>query len=125
MSIKKTISSYDFVDSWPMSRRDNFSRGGLFALYEYLDALSEDLGEDIEYDPIAFCCDYTEYSSAWKAMEQYQPEDMPTIDDEPDENGRGMDLEELGEAQEAAALEWLQDRTTVIEFDGGVIIQNF
>lgn len=125
MSIKKTMSSYDFIDSWPMSRRDNFSRDALFALYEYLDNLSDDIGEDIEFDPIAFCCDYTEYSSAWKAMEQYQPEDMPTIDDEPDENGRGMDLEELGEAQEAAALEWLQDRTTVIEFDGGVIIQNF
>ena len=27
--------------------------------------------------------------------------------------------------QEALALEWLQDRTTVITFDGGIIIQNF
>jgi len=53
-------------------------------------------------------------------MEQYQPEDMPTVDD-----SEGMDLLEISEAGEALALEWLQDMTQVITFQGGIIIQDF
>lgn len=48
------------------------------------------------------------YESAYEAMEQYQPADMPL------EGEDGDDLEEVTEKNEKAAREWLEDQTTVI-----------
>ncbi len=133
--IKETVNEYRFMDAFKQSDnyKNNFSYHGLKALYEYLEQLSEDIGEDIELDVCAICCDYAEYDSAYDAMEQYQPEDMPV------EGEEGDDLIEIQEKNEAAALEWLQDRTQVIEVEGhdyskgltdaplikSIIIQNF
>lgn len=116
--ITKTITNeYEFAE-WLKrsgSYSNNFSLKGAKALQAYLEELSEDLGENIEFDPVAWCVEYTEFSSAWEAMEQYQPEDMPV------EGEEGDDLTEIQEKNEQAALEWLQDRTTVIEFDDGTV----
>jgi len=107
-------------EAWDIAKkfeRDNFTYEGFYALFEAIEGMF-DLG-DTEFDFIAWCCEWTQYASAWKAMEQYKPDDMPTIDKE------DIDLLEISELQEKAALEWLHDNTVVIEFDGGVIIQNF
>lgn len=119
MTIIQTVYKDDFINAFKAIRPDNFTRNGLEALYDYLDNLSDDINEHIELDVIAICCDYTQYETAYEAMEQYQPEDMPTVDEE------DLDLIEIAEKQEQLALEWLNDRTTVITFDGGIIIQNF
>ena len=117
MAIIKTITyDYEFSD-WIKqsdSYKNNFTFEGANALQAYIDELSE--GQNIEFDPIAWCVEYTEYKSAWEAMEQYQPDDMP-VEGEP-----GDDLLEVQEKNEIAALEWLQDQTSVIELDGGGII---
>ena len=57
-------------------------------------------------------------------MKQYQPDDMPVVDLQ-EHNGDGMDLVEVSEASEKLALDWLQEHTQVIPFDGGIIIQDF
>ena len=120
----KTINVYEFRDWFTKSDtyKNNFSWEGLAALFDYLEEYEESTGEKVEFDPIALCCEYSEYKSAWEAMEQYQPDDMPIIDMEEHD---GADLVELGELQEQEAREWLMERTTVIPFDGGVIIQQF
>lgn len=117
--MKQSLTTEQAIDILLQDEYAGWSYSGARALVEYMEQLEEDLEQDIEMDRVALRCDYSEYKSAWEAMQQYQPDDMPTIDSE------GMDLVELGEAQEAAALEWLQDRTTVITFDGGVIISQF
>ena len=100
---------------------ENFSRAGLMALYELLEEYEEGTGEEINIDFVALCCEYTEYSSAWEAMQEYQPEDMPTVED-----SEGMDLIELQEEEERLAMEWLEENTLARKtFDGGVIIQSF
>ena len=109
------------------SNPDNgFSYHGALALAEYLEQYEEDCGEKIELDTVALRCEYSEYGSAWDAMQEYQPEDMPTVDLEEweEENGSAPDLEEVEEAQQAAALEWLEERTTVIPFDGRITLHN-
>ena len=120
--IKETVSFNTFSTRFLSSDsyRNNFTYNGLEALYDYLEQLSEDIGQEIEFDMIALCCEYSEYKSAWEAMEQYQPEDMPTV-----ENSEGMDLVEIQEVSEALALEWLEEKTQVIEFNGGIIISQF
>lgn len=58
-----TVSDYSrlFHDLSDMGRH-GFSYRGAYALMEYLSELSDDIGEDIAYDPIAFDCEYVEYA---------------------------------------------------------------
>lgn len=115
----KTINFDDFLDAFPDSYKGNFTGEGKEALFDYLEEYEEATGEQIELDIIALCCEYSEYSTAWEAMEQYQPDDMPT------EGEEGDDLIEIQTKNERKALEWLEEKTMVISFDGGVIILDF
>jgi hypothetical protein len=119
--IIEQVNQYDFVNAFTNSDtyKNNFTRPALFALFDHLDNESEEIESPLEFDMVAIACDYSEYKTAWEAMEQYQPEDMPIVDEE------GLDLVELNTKQEQLALEWLNNKTTVITFDGGIIIQNF
>lgn len=122
-----TISKSEFIDTFKKSEtyKDNFSYEGLVALFEYFEYfedMEEGIGEQIVFDMVGICCDYTEYATAWEAMEQYQPDDMPVIDME---EHSGIDLVELQDLLEAEALQWLEDRTEVIKFDTGIIIRDF
>jgi hypothetical protein len=61
--------------------------------------------KEIELDVIALCCEFSEHKSALDAAADYGYD----VDDESEEN----------------AMQFLRDNTTVIEFDGGIIIQQF
>lgn len=76
LGIVDTLTRFRFVDEFRKMRPDNFSYEGLHALYDYLDDLSHDIGQPIEFDPIGLCCDYMEYES----FKQLQ-EDYPDIED--------------------------------------------
>jgi hypothetical protein len=95
--MKKTISKSEFRDAFKeMDREDKFSRAGIDALFDYIEGLDEDSGHETEIDVIAFCCEFSEYKNREEAAEEYNIEPAE-----------------------------LDNHTTVIEFDGGVIIQNF
>lgn len=116
-----TISKSEFIDTFKKSDtyKDNFTRDGLIALFDYFEEYEEATGEEMNFDMVGICCDYTEFATAWDAMEQYQPDDIPVEGDE------GDDLTEVMEKNEAEALRWLEDRTEVIKFDTGIIIRDF
>ena len=64
MAIIQTLYETKFVEmlgDW-IQEESNFSYHGLKTLFQYLDNLSEDCGEDIEFDPIALCCEFSEYN---------------------------------------------------------------
>ena len=105
----QTIDFYDFRRGFADCRRStNFSYEGLEALFNYLEELEDGLGESIEFDPIALCCDYTEYDSAKDAMSDF------------------VNIEGYGDIDEEDALNWLQNRTCVMECaNGHIIIQDF
>ena len=70
--IYQTVNEWEFIRAFQdMGRGDQFSREGLRALFEYLDDASRDLGEDVELDVIALCCEWTEYDSIEDAAESY------------------------------------------------------
>lgn len=125
--MKQTITKQHFIDtcrSWP-DREQRFSYEGLDALYDYLENYEEETGTETEFDYIALCCDYTEYDSPQEAVAQYEEGGIgigsKDINDYPN-----IDLVELAELECEAALEYLEERTTVIPVEGGgVIIQNF
>jgi hypothetical protein len=110
--MNKSINVSQFDDAFrDMGRNDQFTYEGRHALYEYLEQLGDDIGEEIQLDVIALCCEYAEYSSLDECAVNY-------FEYAPDYEGTVEDNEDI-------AREFLQDRTTVIEFNGGVIIQQF
>ena len=98
--MKKTVTEFDFVNDFTAIRPNNFTREALYALFDYFEQLEDETEEEIEFDPIAICCDFTEYDSLTEVKEAY--DDIETIDD-------------------------LHDRTVVIEVPETerLIIQNF
>jgi hypothetical protein len=58
--MKTTISFYDFRREFEQCRPDNFSPEGLAVLFAYFEELEEGMGEELEFDVIAICCDYSE-----------------------------------------------------------------
>ena len=68
----------------------------------------EELSPEMELDPIAVCCEFTEYASLeeWKQDYEYVAEDEDEEDD--------------------YALDYLRDQTMVLELaNGGIIIQAY
>ena len=77
----QTITSSDFTSAFhKMGRGNNFTYEGLNALYDYLEDLGDDIGEQIELDVIAFCCEYAEYESLEEFQEDYS-EDYQSIEE--------------------------------------------
>lgn len=112
--MKQNVSVDMFRDRFLSSDtyKNNFSYEGLTALFEYLEEYEESTGEEIEFDMVALCCEYSEYPSAVEAVSDY--------------NGAVEENKDFDEEdKEKAALAWLEDQTQVISFDKGVIIQQF
>ena len=113
--MKATLSTSQAANLLKADTNANWSHDGAYALIEHLEQLEEDTGAEIEFDAVAIRCDYSEYESALQAAEDQGFEPNPNLCDD----------EQSDDDKEADALAWLQDQTQVIEFDGGVIIQNF
>jgi len=67
----QTVNFNTFHDSFKSIRPDNFNYHGLRALFDYLEQVEESMGESIELDVIAICCDYTQYDTIEEALEAY------------------------------------------------------
>lgn len=107
--MKMTLTESDFVNRFLEIRPENFSREALRALFDYYECISV----DTEFDPIAICCDWTEYDSFQAAAEAYDWDGAVDADDE------------RADLNERKAQEWLFDQTTVLELSSGCVVLNF
>ena len=100
--MQNTITQFQFCDWFQQNRPNNFTYEGSKALFHYLEDLEDSIGEEIDFDPIALCCEYDEYDSLKECLEAYSNLGLKTIDD-------------------------LRDHTHVIDVDGldSIIIQAF
>ena len=108
--MRKTLTTNQAADLLVADKDAGWSYAGARALVEHIEQIEEDTGGEIEFDRVVLRCEFAEYESAREAAEEYGWE--------PDEDADSEDAEE-------AAAEWLADRTTVITFDGGVIVRQF
>ena len=100
------ITEYDFINQFKAVRPDDFSYAALQALFSYLEELEDDMGDQIEFDVIGLCCDYSEFT--FDELREYYSFDLKDVETD-------VDL-----------IDYLQDRTTVISVDDNtVIIQDF
>lgn len=110
----QTITRSTFIDAFKTSneRKEQFSYNALVALFNYYEELEDSMGEQMELDVVAICCEWTEYETVREAYENYQDDYSELWDDEQDR------IDE--------ALEYLRDRTQVILIDfERIIIANF
>jgi hypothetical protein len=82
-------------------KNSSWSYNGARALVEYLEDMETQTDTPIEFDRVALRCEWAEYETALEAAEDC-----------------GANVED-----EERALDWLRNNTSVIEFDGGVIVQ--
>ena len=71
--MKQYISKYHFTN-WFLSSdtyKNNFSYEGLNSLFDYLEEFEEDMGKEIEFDPVAICCEYSEYENLEEIKKTY------------------------------------------------------
>lgn len=102
--LTKEVTFYDFLEEFKNhGREDQFSYEGKKAIFDYLEELSEDIGQPIELDIVGICCDFTEYDSIKDFINDYSYS--------------------IGDAKSTEDIEYY---TTVIPIDNqSFIIQNF
>lgn len=76
------VTEADFIRAFDEYGRGNqFSSEALSAIYEYLDDLSEDIGEPIELDVIAICCEFSEITFDEVLEEQGEDDEDDALDE--------------------------------------------
>ena len=96
--MKQAVNFSKFIDDFnAYGRYNQFGYAALEVMFNYLEQLEEDCGEEIELDVIALCCDYSVDS----------PDDIAAE--------YGIDLSDCEDNQDKvdAVTEWLNDRTSV------------
>ena len=81
--MKATVSFDDFWNMYQSTDcyKDQYTRAGAGRLFDYLESMEEDTGEEIECDIIAIACDYSEVTEEeYKAS--YGLDDDDLDDDE-------------------------------------------
>lgn len=114
--MKRTLRKSEMVDTLMGDEYANWSYNGASALIEWLEQFEEDTGEEMKFDRVALRCEFSEWESATDCMEGQGYATRSTAEELAE-----MDEEE----KEAEYLETLHESTLVIEFEGGIIIQDF
>jgi len=70
-----SVTEQEFVLRFDkIGRSENFTPWGRVALFNYLEEYEEETGQQIEFDPIALCCEFSEYESLEELNEAYGKE---------------------------------------------------
>lgn len=91
MAIVQTLDKYSFVDAFKQSsRKDQFSHEALEAIFDYLEEYSDSTGENVEFDIVAICCDWSEMS--WQEVAQSYDVDLSQCTDDDERIGEVEDF---------------------------------
>jgi len=102
MALIQTPSLSNLAHQLTQDEYANWTYSDAYAIVEYLDELSDDTGENIEFCPVAIRCDVNSYT--WDEIREYYPCTMANAES----------TDEL--------LEALQDHTSVITYDDDHVV---
>lgn len=105
--MKTEMTTYECAKALTHDECASWTRSGAFALVEYLEQLEEDCGMSIEFDHIALRCEYSEYKSLQDFAEQFWLTSSQRL------------------TRDEVIKDYIEHRSTLIEFDGGIIVQDF
>ena len=78
--MKTTVNFYEFRNWFNQNRPGSFSADGLVALFEYFEQYEANTGKEIDFDPIAIYCEYTEYENIAEFHKDYDEETYTELD---------------------------------------------
>ena len=120
--MKRTLTTSQAAHTLIDDENAGWSRAGAYALVEYLEALEEDTGEEIDFCPVALRCEYSEHESLQEWAADYYGTDR-------DKRGwkYHLDITEDMDEEEIDNIirECIRDRGELIEFDSGIIVSGF
>ena len=67
----EVVTESQFIERFRKIRPTNFTYEGLQALFEYLEQLEGDTGEEIEFDVIGLCCEFSQYDNLKEFQDDY------------------------------------------------------
>ena len=108
--MKITLGTNDIVDYLLDDAPKAWTRSGARAMAEWLEEMEEEDKYETELDVVAVRCSYSEYESVQEAASEY---------------GWEADSTEFADQQETAARHYLEAKTEIRLFSGGVIIRSF
>lgn len=115
--MKKTLSTDEIAQEL---RETGFSYGAAYALAEFLEEMERDTGEETELDAVAIHCEFSEFESLQEWAEDFFGESWKEdLDLEEDEDEEDEDL------INDKIKDYLEQNTTLIEYGGGIIVQDF
>ena len=107
MAVKINLTTCEIANRLLADENASWSRSGSYGLSGYLQELSDDIGEDIEFDVVAIRCEYSEYT--WESLhDSYECEfnwgeyDADFHDDY------------LRDLRDSTAVAWYDDDTIII-----------
>ena len=116
--IKQDVSWWDFRRALQEDQYCNWPIEAIEALFDYLEQLSDDIGEDIELDVVAIRCEWSEMhiQDMWDAYSHVFEGEGLTVEDDSDDYDKQLRV--------------LQDHTTVLDIRrdthmGNVVLQEF
>lgn len=80
--MKSYVSKDRFINWFRSSDtyKNNFSYEGLDALFDWLEEYEDDTGTETEFDPVAICCEFSEYDNLKEFQDDYG-EEYETLED--------------------------------------------
>jgi hypothetical protein len=112
MIVNTVTNDYEFYE-WLQNSdnyKDKFTQEGAKQLQQYYDELSDHLDEPIEFDPIAWLCEFSEY----KDFKEFQ-----------NDSGYTKDGKQYKGYDNINNIDDLCERTEVVKFDNGILVGNF
>ena len=117
--MKQTLSTSEAAHILFNDANAGWSFQGATALVEHLEEIEEGGGEEMEFNRVDVRCEYSEYESLEEAFRAYCFHPVDYAKEMLGEMWEDEDsLEEL-------RLHFFSDRTFVLQFEGGVILQDY
>jgi len=128
-----TLSTSEIAGALIKDECANWSQNGSLALAEYLEEYEESTGEELELDLIALRCDFSEYISLVDWFEDkfgsvgeevgidYLNPMTGKVETQSTTDCDGNYHDEILDG----IKEYIEERGTLIEFDGGIIVAQF
>ena len=81
MAIVQTLTQGQFIEAFQQSSRaSQFSYEALEAIFNHIEELSDDLGEPVEFDMVAICCEWSE--TTWQEIAEQYNVDLSDCEDD-------------------------------------------
>ena len=115
--MKLQLSTNYAVDLLRQDEYASWSYKGATALVEHLEDLEDELGEEITFNCIDFRCEFSEYKSLCDWLTSYYGSPLKEALE-----SAGIDHDKDEDEIDELISEFILDRGTLVEFEGGVIV---